>query len=588
MATYKPVRGVQPTINVKDFGALGDGTTNDRTAIQNAINSVSAGQQGTVYFPPGTYMIGSSFSFGTRKIQFVGAGIGRSIIKAASGFSSFAMIYDYTDGISDIEITGLTFDANSLDGKGVMEMGTCSNVYIHNNEFKNVASPTTSHWTVLIGEIVDADIAASASYNVVFTDNYVHDNGNGTNETILPINCRDSRFDNNYFKNNTNSAFTLNLFGYCNNSTANGNIFRNCREAIYILSSDTVEVCNNQVYSEAQNQALVTISNSYRVKIGGNLHRGYRSGGSAVSSVRISDRAGTFDGHAQQFTGSRFVDISDNNIHDVYTAIAIATGNGIFNAYEASDIDIRGNQLFACEWAPISIGQNLNTVNLQNIVIEGNYLGISNQFDAGSIRIVGDSTTPTITRVKNITIKNNKILPSARANAAGIELNACSDIIVTGNDLRGTGKGTLASNALYIVNGATTAEVFDNLGWTAALPSHITTAAGVDDINDLTDVSITTPADYDVMFYNSGSGQWENQPLDANLVPVTPVGNIAATDVQSAISEIDTELSSRVVRVIHGSTASTARPSGVTYVEWVGSVAPDNANTTNDTWIDTA
>lgn len=42
------------------------------------------------------------------------------------------------------------------------------------------------------------------------------------------------------------------------------------------------------------------------------------------------------------------------------------------------------------------------------------------------------------------------------------------------------------------------------------------------------------------------------------------------------------------VRVIHGATASTARPSGVTHVEWVGSVAPTNANTTNDTWIDTA
>lgn len=40
-------------------------------------------------------------------------------------------------------------------------------------------------------------------------------------------------------------------------------------------------------------------------------------------------------------------------------------------------------------------------------------------------------------------------------------------------------------------------------------------------------------------------------------------------------------------RVIHGSNAATARPSA-THVEWVGSVAPTNANTTNDTWVDTA
>ena len=40
-------------------------------------------------------------------------------------------------------------------------------------------------------------------------------------------------------------------------------------------------------------------------------------------------------------------------------------------------------------------------------------------------------------------------------------------------------------------------------------------------------------------------------------------------------------------RVIHGATAGTARPNA-THVEWVGSVTPTNANTTLDTWIDTA
>lgn len=43
-------------VSVKDFGAVGDGTTDDATAIQNAIN---AGAGKTIIFPTGTYLINS-------------------------------------------------------------------------------------------------------------------------------------------------------------------------------------------------------------------------------------------------------------------------------------------------------------------------------------------------------------------------------------------------------------------------------------------------------------------------------------------------------------------------------------------------
>jgi Pectate lyase superfamily protein/Right handed beta helix region len=43
-------------VNVKDRGAKGDGRTNDTNPIQKAIDEV-AGTGGTVYIPPGTYMV---------------------------------------------------------------------------------------------------------------------------------------------------------------------------------------------------------------------------------------------------------------------------------------------------------------------------------------------------------------------------------------------------------------------------------------------------------------------------------------------------------------------------------------------------
>jgi hypothetical protein len=45
-------------VNVKDFGAVGNGTTNDQPAIQSAINAAPAGA--IIYFPEGTYFLGVS------------------------------------------------------------------------------------------------------------------------------------------------------------------------------------------------------------------------------------------------------------------------------------------------------------------------------------------------------------------------------------------------------------------------------------------------------------------------------------------------------------------------------------------------
>jgi Pectate lyase superfamily protein len=43
-------------VNVKDFGAAGDGTTNDTAAINSALAAVAAADGGTLLFPAGTYM----------------------------------------------------------------------------------------------------------------------------------------------------------------------------------------------------------------------------------------------------------------------------------------------------------------------------------------------------------------------------------------------------------------------------------------------------------------------------------------------------------------------------------------------------
>lgn len=61
-----------PYINVMDFGAKGDGSTDDTTAIQNAINSLS-GTGGIICFPAKTFVVNSGLTCSTNGVRFTGA-----------------------------------------------------------------------------------------------------------------------------------------------------------------------------------------------------------------------------------------------------------------------------------------------------------------------------------------------------------------------------------------------------------------------------------------------------------------------------------------------------------------------------------
>lgn len=62
---------LKDTVSVKDFGAVGDGTTDDSAAIQAAITATI----GTLYFPRGTYRVNTRLLINHSNINLVGDGI---------------------------------------------------------------------------------------------------------------------------------------------------------------------------------------------------------------------------------------------------------------------------------------------------------------------------------------------------------------------------------------------------------------------------------------------------------------------------------------------------------------------------------
>jgi polygalacturonase len=76
--------------NVKDFGALGNGSHDDSSNIQAAIDWTSGANRGVIYFPLGSYRVTKPLTFnynGNLSIAFVGqAG---TIIFAAPSFNDY-------------------------------------------------------------------------------------------------------------------------------------------------------------------------------------------------------------------------------------------------------------------------------------------------------------------------------------------------------------------------------------------------------------------------------------------------------------------------------------------------------------------
>lgn len=92
--------------NVKSFGAVGDGTTNDATAIQNALASLPS-TGGVIYFPPGTYLISSFINADSKtNIRFTGAGRS-SILKTTTVINTIRC-----SGSSGLQFDNLSFLGN--------------------------------------------------------------------------------------------------------------------------------------------------------------------------------------------------------------------------------------------------------------------------------------------------------------------------------------------------------------------------------------------------------------------------------------------------------------------------------------------
>lgn len=272
-------------VNVKNFGAVGDGKTDDSSAIQRAIN---ASTSMTVYLPAGTYLI-------TRPIQIsndtniLGAAAengvgGAAVIKAGADLNALFTGEQFSS--MRMTIGNITFDGSASSGRRVtwcLDMYNCRSSKVFNCRFTNVsggginldAKDEGSLWVNHFNHLQFDNLKSYAIFAIVSDSFFSHitvDGGLGIVDWNYGGNC----YSNVLVKNSSGNGLALsreNVKEVGNITVRNCSFINNAKYGIYVACPVTAPYSKQVAITESEfsgnklgdinsaNSAAITVTN---------------------------------------------------------------------------------------------------------------------------------------------------------------------------------------------------------------------------------------------------------------------------------------------------------------------------------------
>ncbi|EJM61988.1 parallel beta-helix repeat (two copies) [Pseudomonas sp. GM50] len=434
--------------NVQNFGAKGDGITDDTAAIQSAIDAAAAAGGGQVYMPSGTYIVsgGEEPSDGClmlkSNVYLYGDGMGATTVKVADGSDTKitgVIRSAYGEETHDFGVSNLTIDGNrdsttgKIDGwfNGYIpgEAGYDSNVTLDGVEIKDCS-----------GYGFDPH---EQTVNMVIKNSVSH--GNGLDGFVADF-LSNSTFENNIAYDNDRHGFNVvtstHDFTLTNNvaydNGGNGIVVQRGSEDI--PSPSNITITGGEVYGNGAEGVLIKMSSEVTVS-GLDIHDNTSAG------IRIY--------------GSNHVEIIDNTLNNnslgnPVPEIIIQSYNdtlGVSGKYfNGSDNTIQGNIITGSNLSTYGVAERNEDGTDRNAIIGNTISHTSN----GATLVYGDGSYVSAT-VPMITVQgtagNDTLLGSAASEifygGAGndtINGGAGGDILVGGTGIDkltgGTGADT--------------------------------------------------------------------------------------------------------------------------------------------------
>ena len=501
---------LRDVVSVKDFGAVGDGVTNDALAIQAAIDSISGNAE--VVFPPGIYAIGASGINITSKtrVTLTGYGAQLKIIAVSSlpampyGGGSVSVRFQ---SCTNCTIQGFEIDGNSIacNPIGMNQCTDCivQEMKVHDSGIMGILTAGGTRTSFLNNHIYDNASVGLFAGNTTATSTDMEDDvliaGNAVlnnGATGIAVSSRGGRVASNRSEGNQGSgiifpAFLTNVAkdiacvgNHCTGNSFHGiqsdavgyvvgnplpsyisvvgNVCDSNTSGIYAANVNAWSI-NGNVCRDNTNHGITVNGEFFNVSVVGNVCCDTRTGGSRTQLRGISaiEQSSTVFANGPLSIGCNVC------VNNIYAGIAMSAANV---GYKLIGLSVTGNTCTGSDYGIIC--SEVDAGSVSNTIVSGNTLFLNSIQDlrVSAINVVlGDNMYATSLDLV-YALPNNSATPSVLGRKWWNATNSSATAITNFVDGRvGQEIVITATNANTTINN--TATILNAGGVNLAMPS---------------------------------------------------------------------------------------------------------------------